>query len=108
MAHMVVVVVVVVLWVEADEDGHACKAGHAAPVTEAAAGLSPLPYRDMGSLPAPHSLPPLPGKWQKGAEIHRPGDSVRRRALLARGVQTSGDESDVCLVHCCRNNITII
>lgn len=92
MAHMSVVVVV--LWVEvADEDGRTCEAGRAAPVAEAAAGLSPLPYREMGSLPAPHSLPPLPGKWQKGAEIHQPGDSVRRRALLARwaGCSWRGD-----------------
>lgn len=61
---------VVVLWVEvANGDRCTCEAGHTALVAEAAAGLSPLPDREMGSLPAPHSLPPLPGRWQKGAEI---------------------------------------
>lgn len=84
----------VVLWVEvADGDGSAREAGYATPVAEAAAGLSPLPHREMASLPAPHSLPPLPGKWQKGAEIYQPGNSVRRRALLARcaGCSWRGD-----------------
>lgn len=69
MAHMSVVVLL--LWVEvADGYRHTREAGHAAPVAEPAAGLSPLPPGEMGSLPAPHSVAPLPDKWQKGAEIH--------------------------------------
>lgn len=81
MAHMSVVVVV--LWVKV-ADGDGCEAGRAAPIAEAAPGLSPLPHGAMGSLPALRSLAPLPCKWQKGAEIHWPGDSVRRRVLPAR------------------------
>lgn len=54
-AHVVVVVLLLLLWVEANEDGHAREARHAAPVTEAAAGLSPLPYREMAPC-----LPPIP------------------------------------------------
>lgn len=73
----------------------------AAPVAEAAARLSPLPHGEMGSLPAPHSLSPLSSKWQKGDEIRRPGDSVRRRALLVgctgcswRGDDVAKDQTD--------------
>lgn len=60
MAHMSVVVV---LWVEvAGGDRRTREATSAAPVAGAAAGLSPPLHREMGSLPAPQSLPPLPGK----------------------------------------------
>lgn len=56
----------------------------AAPVAEAAARLSPLPHGAMGSLPAPHSPSPLSSKWQKGAEIRRPGDSCEEESTAGR------------------------
>lgn len=70
------------------------EAKHALPITEAA-GLSPLPHGAMGSLPAPCSLAPPPSKWQKGAEIHWPGNTVRRRALPAGCVGCSRTEDNV-------------
>lgn len=91
MAHMSVAVV---LWVEvADGDGRSREAGRAAPVAEAAAGLSPLPQGRWAPC-----LPPIPFHLSLASGKRELGfvdlGTLRRRALLVRctGCSRRGDD----------------